>query len=165
MKIICLLFVSILILSADFFAQNNLNDAKIEKELIGVWQASPSVASGMNDNYQFFGNGRYKFNYNQMNGEKRILSHSGNWQIKDGNLILTLEEIEIIIGGNLEKANGSTATDFEIIGGNFLKKKVLPVEKIKLSLEKIVKADFQNTTTINGTKYWKLSNDPKTYEN
>ena len=146
-------------------AQNSSKDTEIKKELIGVWQASPVVASGMNDNFQFFADGKYKFNYNQMNGEKRIFSHAGKWKIENGKLIITLETLKFLIGGKTEKATGSTATDFDITGGNVLEKKILPAEKIELSLDNFIKEELHNTTKIDGVKYWKLSSDPTTYEN
>ena len=78
-------------------------------------------------------------------------------------LILTLEKITFLIGGKLLKATGSTATKYEIEGGTIFEKIIQPIEKQTLSLSKFIKEELHITTKIDGTKYWKMSNDPKTY--
>jgi hypothetical protein len=160
-----ILFVIIISCHANLFAQNEFNDKKIRLELVGVWQASSSVGSGMNDNFQFFADGKFQFNYNQMDGTKRIFSYGGKWKIEKGKLILTLEKISFLLGGKWVKATGSIATDYEIVGGKVFDKEIFPIEKHELILGKFIKEEYQQTTKIDGVKYWKMSSDPKTYEN
>lgn len=155
----------IILINVNLFAQKTSDNKNIQKELIGVWQASPIVASGMDNNFQFFADGNYKFNYNEMDGTKRILSYSGKWNISKGKLAITIEKVTFLTGGKWVEATGSTATDHEIEGGTVLEKNITPIEKQELSLSKFTKEELHNTTKIDGIKYWKLSSDPKTYEN
>ncbi len=119
----------------------------------------------MSDTFHFFADGKYKFNYNQMDGTKRVLSHAGKWKIAGGELVLKMMEVEMLIGGKWVKASGSTATEFEIEGGKTITKKILPSEKFPLELGPFVKEDIHLTTKIDGIKYWKLSSDPTAYQN
>lgn len=156
---------SVLLLIVNISAQDKNLDKAFQTKLIGVWQASPSVGSGMDDNFQFFADGSYKFNYNQMDGTKRILSYGGSWKVADNKLILIVEQMTVLIGGKWIKSSGSIATEYEIEGGKILDLKVSPTKEMKLSLSKFVKEELHEATEIDGTKYWKLSSDPKTYEN
>jgi hypothetical protein len=38
-------------------------------------------------------------------------------------------------------------------------------EKTELPLDKFVREELHHTTRIDGVRYWKLSDDPRTYEN
>ena len=139
-------------------------DGEIRKELIGVWQSAPVVASGMDDNFQFFADGKYRFNYNQMDGTKRILSYAGKWSVEEGKLVLTVEKMTLLFGGKRVAATGSTATDYQIEGGKVIDVKLETVEKTELPLGKFVREELHNTTAIDGVKYWKLAADPRAYE-
>lgn len=150
---------------SNIFAQTANPDKSIRAELIGVWQASSSVGSGMDDNFQFFADGKFKFNYNQMDGLKRINNYSGNWKVEKGKLVLTITDIEFRLGGRWVRSSGSIATEYEIEGGQIFKKRILPAEKQTLELTGFVREELHKTTKIDDIKYWKLSGDPKTYEN
>src|SRR5688572_12504300 len=83
--------------------------------LRGVWQDSPKMASGWSDTFQFFEDGHFVFNHNQMNCEKRELSYSGRWGISQGDLTLQVESRRILEGGHLEEALGSCASEKELV--------------------------------------------------
>lgn len=157
--------IGILLLLGSVSAQDKSLDKTIQTKLVGVWQASPSVGSGMNDNFQFFADGKFRFNYNQMDGTKRILSYGGNWKVSDDKLILTLEKMTVLIGGKWIKSSGSIATEYEIEGGEVLELKISPAKEMKLNIGKFIQEELHETLEIDGIKYWKLSSDPKTYEN
>ena len=163
-KLLAAIF-GILLLIGNISAQEKNADKLIQAEMIGIWQAGPSVGSGMDDNFQFFADGKFRFNYNQMDGTKRILSYGGNWKISGVKLILTIEKMTVLIGGKWTKSSGSIATEYEIEGGEILELKISPAKKLKLNLSKFIKEELHQTTKIDGVKYWKLSSDPKTYEN
>jgi len=154
-----------LVICGSTFSQSNIVDKQIQARLIGVWQDSSAVGSGLTDTFHLFADGNYKFNYNQMDGTKRILSHSGKWKIVGGEFVLNIIEVEMLIGGKWVKASGSTATEFEIDGGKTITKNILPVEKFTLSIGPFIEEDIHLTTEIDKIKYWKLSDDPTAYQN
>ena len=59
-----------------------------------------------------------------MDCAKRDVSYSGTWTIKNDELRLTKKEKVIVVGGELQKSNGSCASDFMIVGGSEKKMKV-----------------------------------------
>ncbi|MDH3492322.1 MAG: hypothetical protein OEM82_02140 [Acidobacteriota bacterium] len=141
-------------------------DVGIKRELIGVWQNSKGVGSGLTDNYQFLSDGRFQFNYNQMDGTKRLLSFSGFWNVQRGMLYLHANRVALLIGGKWVKASGSIATEYEIEGGRVTKKRISPVEKSVLDISAFQLEDETYTTVkIGGEKFWKLSSDPGAFEN
>lgn len=141
-------------------------DTKSKQKLVGVWQDSKGVGSGLSDNYQFFADGRFTFNYNEMDGTKRVLSYSGYWNAHKGRLHLHTNRVKLHIGGRWVKSSGSIATEYEIEGGRVIDKRITPVEKIALGISPFVmEEEIYTTITIDGVKFWKLSNDPLTYEN
>ncbi|MEZ5344741.1 MAG: hypothetical protein R2681_04205 [Pyrinomonadaceae bacterium] len=159
-----LLIAVLLVLSiSSSYAQNKISDKTIKTELVGVWQDAPSVGSGMSDNYRFFADGTYKFNYNEMDAAKRLLSHEGKWSVAEGKLVLVIDTVVLLIGGKLVEATGSAASEFEIEGGEVIRKKIMPAEKLTLGLGAFLKEELHNTTTIGDVKYWKLSSDPDVY--
>lgn len=153
------------LLGGNVLAQKaNSADKDLREKLVGVWHASPYVAAGMNDNFQFFEDGTFKFNYNQMILSKRSISYSGRWEISQGKLILTVTEKTDIVGGKKIKSELS-ADGFEIEGGEQVAAKVKPAAKQTKTLSKITQDEIYKMMQIGGVKYWKLSDDPKSYEN
>jgi len=158
-----LMILTISVLSGSSSAQTH--DLEIKKELVGVWQDSEGVGSGLTNNYQFFGNGRFHFNYNEMDGTKRVLSYSGFWNIHKGKLHLHTNRITLLIGGKWIKSTGSIATGYEIEGGRVIRKRIAPVEKSAHELSAFALEDeTYMTVRIDGDKFWKLSNDPASFE-
>jgi hypothetical protein len=153
-----------LLLSANLFAQKTAADKKLHRELVGVWHAAPHVGSGMNDNFQFFSDGTFQFNYNQMIMSKRTISYSGNWEIAQGKLILAVSEKTDLVGG--EKVKSEMSVDgFEIEGGKQITKKLHTPNKQTKILSAIRQDEIYKMISIGGVKYWKLSDNPKAYEN
>ena len=135
--------------------------------LIGIWQNLPFMGSGWGDNFQFFDNGTYKFNFNQMVCDNRTISVLGDWSIeKNGNLKLTVKQDIIIEGGKLIKATGSCASDFEIEGGEIKTISHVPLETkfIKLT-DFIIDKENNNLESLkfDGTQLWRIEKDPQNY--
>lgn len=140
--------------------------ADAKSQLVGVWQNSQGVGSGLTDNYQFFDDGTFRFNYNEMDGTKRVLSYSGFWNVYKNRLHVHISRVTIHIGGRWQPATGSIATDYEIVGGRVIAKKISPVEKLSYSLSAFgLEEEVYTTVMIGNEKFWKLSSDPKAYEN
>jgi hypothetical protein len=163
-KKFCLIIIVLFLLSANLFAQKTAADKKLRPELVGVWHATPYVAAGMNDNFQFFADGTFRFNYNRMILSKRSLSYSGKWEIVRGRLILTVTEKTDVGGGKKIKSEMS-ADGYEIEGGERVAKKISPPTKQTKILSAIRQDEIYKMISIGGVKYWKLSDDPKAYEN
>ncbi|MEZ5307991.1 MAG: hypothetical protein R2684_12670 [Pyrinomonadaceae bacterium] len=167
MKIKTLLLFAILLLAAvTAYGQSDTQseDDYLKEKLVGVWQDSQGVGSGLTDYYQFFENGKFKFHYNEMDGTKRVLSYSGYWNVYRGEIYLHINRVDLLLGGVYEQATGSIATDQEITGGKVVSKKISPIEKLKYGLGRIRVEDEFTVTEIDGQKFWKLSSDPTTYD-
>jgi hypothetical protein len=151
-------------LSGDLLAQKTAADQKLRSEIVGVWHASPHVGSGMNDNFQFFADGNFRFNYNQMILSKRSISFAGKWEIARGKLILIIAEKTDLVGGAKVRSEIS-ADGYEIEGGRTVAKKISPPNKQAKVLSAIKRGEIYKMISIGGVKYWKLSDDPRAYEN
>lgn len=152
------------VLSGNLFAQNTAADKKLRRELVGIWHASPYVGAGMNDNFQFFADGSFQFNYNQMILSKRTLFYSGKWEISRGKLILTVAE-KTDLGGGAKVKSEMSSDGYEIEGGKPQTKKLAPPIKQTKILSAVRQDEIYKMISIGGVKYWKLSGDPKAYEN
>ena len=163
-KIIIFAFLTISLFATTSTAQTN--EAETKRRLIGVWQDSKGVGSGLTNNYQFFENGTFRFNYNEMDGIKRLLSYSGIWNVYKSRLYVHINRMTFHIGGRWKAATGSIATEYEIVGGRAITKKISPIERLSYSLSAIeLEEEMYTTVRIGDTKFWKLSSDPEAYEN
>jgi hypothetical protein len=141
----------------------------LSKELIGMWQDSPEIASGYTDYYKFLDNGDFSFNYNEMECDKRTIDYSGTWElINDSELKLTIKKKRIIVGGKLipTEGAGSCASEFYIEGGELktVELKDYEIQNISLSLTTIDREKGNlNTRTFDKRKFWKLGDDPASY--
>ena len=133
-------------------------------KLVGVWQNSEGVGSGLTDQYQFYDDGTFVYNFNQMDGTKRLVSHSGFWNLHRGMLHLHTTAMAVHLGGKWVKASGSTATEYEIEGGEIFKVRLKRALKRSLKLTGPKKDDMYTVITIDGEKFWQLSTDPRAYD-
>lgn len=143
----------------------NINAQLKQPKLIGIWQDAPMIASGWSQNYQFFADGSFNFNHNQMDCADSILFESGSYKIKKhGKVILRFSSQTIIAGGELIPSTGSCGSEFELVGG---KEKTISVKEKRRLLFDNIKEDSENhnikTTTINGVQFWKMGIDPNEY--
>ena len=125
------------------------------------------IASGWAETYQFFEDGTFTFNYNQMDCAKRTVSYSGNWEEGKGQIILTKTVQTDWEGGTLEKAFGSCGSEMELVDATLKTTKISPPEKITLTISKIQDGGeedlYQPVIDINGETYWKKSDNAKDY--
>lgn len=134
--------------------------------IVGLWQAAPYVASGWDDCYQFFEDGQFTFNYNQMICDKRTISFSGTWMLEDDFLKLSITQKIIIEGGELVPATGSCGSEYEIEGGEI---KTILIEEHEILEIQITDygIDTENmemeTMKFDGIKFWRMGSDPDIY--
>jgi hypothetical protein len=137
------------------------------KELVGIWQVIPEVASGWADTYQFFDNGKFIFNYSQMVCDNRTLDYSGTWELMSSNTLkLTIDKRTILDGGKLVPSMGSCGSEFEIKGGEVKDIKLKDIEIQNVQLSKIATDTVHRelkTRTLDNKSFWKLDNDPTKY--
>jgi hypothetical protein len=127
----------------------------------GVWHACEGVGSGYCELFQFFTNGSFVFNNNQMSCDQRLISYSGSWSIAKDMLTLNIKEKKMLVGGKLVSTNGegSCGSDSMLID---TKEKVLKVsppgkEIIKLSKIYYEKELGRKTMLFNKSRYWRIN--------
>jgi hypothetical protein len=133
-----------------------------DNELIGMWQNSPEIGSGYTNHYEFFKNGDFTFNYNEMICDNRDINYSGTWElINDNDLKLTIKKKTMIIGGKLVPTGGagSCASDYYIEGGevktqdlNDFKYQEIILSSVTIDTEK---RDLK-TRKFNKEQFWKI---------
>ncbi len=161
--------VIILIFFSCTTEKKRVSDTADKKELIGMWQDSPEIASGYTDYYKFFDNGDFSFNYNEMICDKRTIDYSGTWELMTSDdLRLTIKKKTIVVGGKLVSTEGagSCASEFQIEGGEVktIELKYFETQVIKLSFITVdsEKRDLK-TRTFDKRQFWKLRDDPAPY--
>lgn len=137
------------------------------KQLVGIWQAIPEIASGWADTYRFWDNGNFIFHYSQMICDNRILDYSGTWEFTGADkLKLTIRARTVLEGGKREPAMGSCGSDYEIVGGEVKEIKLdrAEIQNIHLSAISIDNKHVDmKTRTVDGRPFWKMENDPTKY--
>jgi hypothetical protein len=133
--------------------------------VVGVWQlGSKELNSGWFDNYQFFSNGKFRFNINQNDLTKRIICIGGIYKIKDSILTLETTYSKEIKGGHLVRSEIAGGSGWELKGGTVTlityKSKVIS----RLTIEKYANDENIECLFIDKNKYYKLEDDPVNYE-
>ncbi|MCX7878258.1 MAG: hypothetical protein N2510_06405 [Ignavibacteria bacterium] len=133
--------------------------------LIGVWQDMKVLGSAWSNTYIFFPDKSFKFFYNQMDCEKRIVSLSGTWSLIEEDVInFYVFEKYVIEGGKLVPAEGSCASDSMIVEGYEKVYLIDPPEVMDYSISRIYKDnedDLQRDVIyIDAIKFWRMRNDP-----
>ena len=134
--------------------------------LIGIWQDGQDIGSGWSDNYQFFQDGTFQFNYNQMNCSKRIIDYRGKWRIENDKLVLIYTNRKFIDKGHYVP---DPLCDSIIVNGKVKIKKLKEplVKRVSVSIEKPgllngfgPKIDH---ILINNLDFYRISSDPNDY--
>lgn len=107
------------------------------RDYVGFWHDSPTVAAGWGDTFAFFKNGKVIQGFNTMDCEKRLISLIGTWEVKNDTLFLVYSLKKHIEGGKLEPASGSCASEKELVGGRTKITKLNPPIKVVFALSKI----------------------------
>ncbi len=136
-----------------------------ENIIIGVWQASPSVGSGYDDKYHFFQDKSFRFDYNQYNGEERDISLYGKWRLEDSKLHITIYRKKTKIGGEFIKATPPSAPGYRLVNSEIVVKDLERELEIIYPLGEVIE-NFHSPLymTIGNVEYWKLTNDPNSYQ-
>ena len=107
------------------------------QSFIGRWQEnSQEVSSGYLNNYQFLDDSTFLFNTSEYFGLKRIVSLGGKYKYDKNkkSLLLTVQFINEIVGGHIERSKESgSASDSWIIEGGIVKKNLL-IKPVKASI-------------------------------
>lgn len=136
-----------------------------KNDIIGIWQMrSKELNSGWFDNYQFFPNGEFKFNTNQNDATKRIISIGGKYSVKKNTLILEVSYSKEIVGGYLVRSETSGGSGWELKDGKV--KTIFYKSKMKsyLTIEKCADTEGIECSYIDKVIYYKLENDPNNYD-
>lgn len=143
------------------------NKITTAKSIPGLWHAMPNLGSGYAEVYQFFDDGTFIFNYNQMDCAKRTISFSGTWNEGKGQIILTKTERTDWEGGTLVESMGSCGTPMELIDATLKTTKISPAEAVTLKISEMREGDeddiYQTVMEIDGETYWKQSDNPEDY--
>lgn len=134
-------------------------------ELVGIWQASKTMATGWNDTYQFFPDGKFIFHANQMDCSKRIVSQSGEWNGYLSIQLLIKEQV-VMVGGKLVKADGSCGSKYKLVGAKEEKMTLTPskINVMEIPFGIFTEDESKRWTTLFGKKrFWKYSSDPTKY--
>ncbi len=85
-------------------------------DLVGVWQVSPSLASGWNDRYQFYNSGAYAFVPSQVKCDRTTFAEAGTWKL-NGTILTLAKKIEMVaVGGKLVPASASCSSKESLSG-------------------------------------------------
>jgi hypothetical protein len=131
----------------------------LPQDMIGIWQASSTMAAGWDTLYQFFASNTYHYRTSQMQTALRDRGHSGRWKIDDGTVIISpIEQYSIVEGTIIDNdpIYGKT-----IIGGTLKTKKSASMPQT-LNITKCAKPEVKHMKclTIDGTDFYKFSSDP-----
>lgn len=145
-------------------AQGAASARSWEKDLVGVWQDSEGMAAGWSNAFQFFADGRFRFNTNQMNCASRERAYSGTWRIINRQLVLSITERTVTVGGRLVQATGSCGSKYEIEGGRNVSRRVRPATGQSLRLVRLGLDEYGRLKIgLGGRTYWKFDSNPNAY--
>ena len=137
--------------------------------LVGVWQDSRTMATGWSTAYQFFADGTFILNENQMDCAKRLVWSKGGWERTgtDG-LELRVTEWLRLEGGRMIESDGSCVSDSMLVGASEKSTRFEDPKRITLSVGPTFLSRGDDdperaTVEINGTKYYRFSDDPSEY--
>ena len=163
MKKLLLIFITILFVNQAMPQDNNPKFAD-NSSIVGVWQNQAQMGSAWNNTYLFFQDGTFKFFYSQMDCAKRDVSYSGLWSVKGNALKLIMKEKVSVVGGELQKSDGSCVSDFMIVGGAEKRTRLKKGKKEVFSISDVYKDEGENPKDIiyiDNIKFWRFSNSPE----
>ena len=147
----------------------NENDPnKISSSITGIWQINlPVMSVDWFETYQFFADGRFIHNKNQIDHTERINSYSGTYSISNSEIKITKLEKTIIMGGEImgpkshEFIEGGEITTVKYNPSEINTFRFIPPERFNLSLSESEWYTYK--IIINGETYFKMRNDPKDF--
>lgn len=146
-KIILLLLLAVLVKFAG--AQN----------LTGRWQADSAKFSEGIENYQFFADGTFCFNVDEDEGLSRVSKIAGSFEIAGAKLVFVPAYYIELSGGDLGLTGdkpGTATWEFDDT-----KEKKVQLRKAKQQVAfKYYTKDGAEVLEVDGSKYYKVQNDP-----
>lgn len=136
-----------------------------DRTLIGIWQGIPFLGSGWADNYQFFEDGRFHFNHNQMACDDSLITESGTYSILGNTIQLNYTTYKVLSGATLEPATGSCASEYELVGGTIVERRLRRIETLELEfVSPLFDYEYLERILLNGSEYFRMRHDPNDYE-
>lgn len=148
------LIIMLLVYSATVFCQ---------PKIVGTWQENDTlVAAGLKDTYRFFDNGNFEFWVSTFNYLSKLQKLNGQYKIESDIIVLNVKNIVEIVDGEL--SFGDESTDYNnwtfinsrILSKNLIKPKIFKVKFDHFEKSNIIKIDYK--------EFYKISDDPKAYE-
>ncbi|MCX7746799.1 MAG: hypothetical protein N2645_07900 [Clostridia bacterium] len=137
------------------------NNSNLESDVVGLWHATPHMAAGYGDRYNFYEDKTFKFDISQADGENRKIGYTGTWSISDNQLHIIIKKEKTLQGGHLE-SSPSTITGNQIVGGQVIASEVKPFKTLTFTFDS--EDDGSGTlfkTIKNGkTKFYKMGSAP-----
>jgi len=135
--------------------------------LEGVWHAGTCVGSGFGEFYALLPGGRFVWAENSMDGMERLRERRGTWAASEDALTLYVESTLVIEGGVMTPVTGgSTATDSEITGGEWVWLAFSPPETLEVPIDSLrldrmednedLPADLWGVD-LGGVRHWRIS--------
>lgn len=133
-----------------------------KKNLIGLWQfGSKEVNAGFFDTYQFFANGSFKFNTNQNDATRRIISIGGTYEIKNNLLLLKTIYNKEIHGGILVRSETEGGSGWELSGGKIITTKYKSPKESTITIERC--ETEEECILLDSRKYYQVEKDPNNF--
>jgi len=134
-----------------------------KKHLVGYWHYGQYEGqAGENDRYEFLENRLFIFTFNDYDGEKRLLSFSGEWDVVFGNLLmLTIKNKKVLEGGEYINDSEFVSTEYIILNG---KEKEVEMEEAEIVLYPLSEIEVRDRKEYNnpimmrigGKEFYKL---------
>lgn len=128
-------------------------------KLIGVWHELPMLPAGWADKIIFFNNNTFRYDFNEMDQIKRIISMSGYYNIFLNRLTLYAIKRKIIRGGTIIKNNDFYEFKNAITIDETLTAPIIytfPIGTISYDKE-----NLKDSIKIGTRSFWKFSSNPK----
>lgn len=135
-----------------------------DRTMIGVWQGIPVLGSGWSATYQFFEDGSFRFNHNQMDCSDSVLYEAGTYSISDDSITLNYATRSYLAGGTLEPSTGSCGSAFELVGGIETEEQYLAKEQLQLQyLSPLLDVNYLERVKLDGMEWFRMLHDPNDY--
>lgn len=129
----------------------------IEFSLVGIWQASSSMAAGWNDRYHFYPSGTFVYYPSEMGCLNQKTTKIGTWKLDKNSLnLIVTKTVERTYQCNREYE--STLTDSNEIVLTSPK-----TEKFTFINQGLKGDDIYPSISLNGKSFWKFNDDPTSY--
>jgi hypothetical protein len=132
------------------------------QNIVGLWQSgSAEITAAYLDTYQFFPDGTFRFNTNQYDELRRIISLGGNYKLEGDRIRFTVKYSIEVIGGTFSRTEIGTGSDSWSIENGVIKN--FPIQKPKEDIASFSFNESQNILLIDKRKFFKIHDDPNDF--